>query len=111
MAEPLRASIGGEVRGAVLVPVRMAIEAGRALAGYFRFAIVGRVELLLREWRHQQAQPFQLPWCENAVEHLEVVGERDQLALRDVAEIGSRDQVHGWRKCSKEAFRQIKIDI
>src|SRR6202011_6051463 len=42
VTEPLRARIGGEVRGAVLVAVRMAIEAGRALAGNRRSAIVGR---------------------------------------------------------------------
>jgi len=39
------------MRGAVLVAVRMAIEAGRSLAGHLRFAIVGRVELLLRKRR------------------------------------------------------------
>jgi len=93
VTEPLRAGVGGEVCGAVLVPVRMAVEAGRTDAGQRRLAVVGGVELLLRERRHQQPQPFQLPGRENAVEQLEVVGERDQLALRDIAQIGSRDQV------------------
>ena len=40
-----------EVRGAVLVAVRVAIEAGGALTGYRGFAIVGGVELLLRKGR------------------------------------------------------------
>src|SRR5713101_1785472 len=89
----------------------MAVEAGRTDAGQRRLAVIGGVELLLRERCHQQPQPFQLPWCENAVEQLEVVGERDQLAPRDIAQIGSRDQVHGWRKCSQEAFGQVEIDV
>src|SRR6266404_867653 len=53
VAEPLRADTGIEVRGAVLVAVRMAIEASRTLAGHCRFAIVGGIELLLRERRQQ----------------------------------------------------------
>src|SRR5260370_1617549 len=89
----------------------MAVEAGRTDAGQRRLAVVGGVELLLRERRHQQPQPFQLPGRENAVEQLEVVGERDQLALRDIAQIRAWDQVHGWRKCSQKAFGQIEIDV
>ena len=111
MAEPLRAGVGGEVGGAVLVAVRVAVEARRTDAGQRRLAIVGGVELLLRERRQQQAQSFQLPGRENAVEHLVVVGERDQLALRDITEIGARGQVHRRRKRGQKAFGQIEIDV
>src|SRR6266849_3723370 len=85
VAELLRARIGGEVRRAVLVAVRMAIKASRAEAGNRRAAILGRIELLLREGRQQKAQPFQLPGREQPVEHLVVIRERDQLTLRDIA--------------------------
>src|SRR6266446_2244998 len=93
VAELLRARIGGEVRRAVLVAVRMAIKASRAKAGNLRAAILGRVELLLRKGRQQQAQSFQLPRSEKAIEQLVIIGERDQLALRDIAQIGARGQV------------------
>jgi hypothetical protein len=42
--------------GAILVAIRVTVEAGGALAGNLRLAIVGGIELLLREWRQQQAQ-------------------------------------------------------
>jgi hypothetical protein len=91
--------------------VRMAIEASRAKAGNLRAAIVSRIELLLREGRQQQAQPFQLPGSEKAIEQLVVIGERDQLALRDIAQIGARGQVDGWRKRGQEVIRQIEIYV
>src|SRR3984957_5244688 len=69
------------------------------------------MKLLLREWRQQQAQPFQLSGRENAVEHVEEVGDRDQLALRDVAQIGARGQVHRRRKRSQKVFGQVEIDV
>src|SRR5258707_3336142 len=89
----------------------MAIKASRADAGNRRAAILGRIELLLREGRQQQAQPFQLPGRKQAVEQSEVIGERDQLTLRDIAQIGARRQVDGWRKLSQEVIRQIEIDV
>ena len=79
--------------------------------GSCRFAILGRVELLLRERRHQQAQPFQLPRRDNAVEQLVVVGERNQLALRDIPQFGAAGQVHRRRKRGQEALRQIEIEV
>jgi len=111
VAEPLGAGIGREVRGAVLVAVRMAIKASRTLAGYLGTAIVGCVELLLWKGRQQQAQPFQLSRGKNAVEQLVVIGQRDQLALRDIAQIGAWGQIHRRRKLGQEVIRQIKIQI
>src|SRR5712692_6753803 len=111
VAELLRTGIGSEVRRAVLVAVRMAIKACRADAGNRRAAIVGGIELLLREGRQQQAQPFQLPRRDKAVEQSEVIRERDQLALRDIAQVGAGGQVDGWRKRGQEAIRQIEIDV
>src|ERR1700739_731499 len=55
-------------------------QSSRAKAGHLRAAILGRIELLLREGRQQQAQPFQLPGSEKAIEQLVIMGERDQSA-------------------------------
>ena len=74
-------------------------------------AILGRIELLLREGRQQQPQPFQLPGRQHAIEHLVVIGQRDQLALRDIAQIGARGQVDRRRKLGQEVVRQIEIDV
>ena len=89
VAEPLRADVADQVRGAVLWPLSGSRSRPTPLAGHRRLAIVGRVELLLRERRQQQAQPFQLPRLEDAVEQLVEVVERDQLALRDIAQVGA----------------------
>src|SRR6266478_5128446 len=111
VAELLRTGIGGQVRRAVLVAVRMAVKASRADAGNRRTAILGRIELLLWEGRQQQAQPFELPRRDQAVEQLVVIGERDQLTLRDIAQIRARRQVNGWRKLGQEVIRQIEIYV
>ena len=57
VTEPLRTRIGCEMGAAVLMPVRVAVEARCSLTGYCRLAVIRRVELLLREWREQEAQP------------------------------------------------------
>jgi hypothetical protein len=49
VAELLRTGVGGEVSRAVFWAVRMAIKASRAKAGNLRAAILGRIEVLLRE--------------------------------------------------------------
>src|SRR6266404_6535510 len=89
----------------------MAIKASRTLAGYLRAAVIGRVELLLRKGREQQAQAFELPRGENAVEQIIIIGQRDQLALRYIAEISTLYQVHGRRKPGQEVIRQIEIQV
>src|SRR5271163_1375104 len=89
----------------------MAIKAGRSLTWNLGAPILGRIELLLRERRQQQAQPFQLPWSENSVEQLVVVGQRDQLALRDIAQIGAGGKVDRRRKLGQEVVRQIEVDV
>ena len=74
-------------------------------------AILGGIELLLREGRQQQAQSFQLPGSKYAVEHLVVIGERDQLAVRDIAQIWARSEVNGGRKLGQEVVGQIEIYV
>jgi hypothetical protein len=68
----------------------MAIKASRAKAGNLRAAILGRIELLLREGRQQQAQPFQLPGSEQAIEN--GVRARIQINVRRSIREGSRTQ-------------------
>ena len=55
VAELLRTDVADQMRGAVGVAVRVAVEAGHAAAGLVRAAIVGLVELLLRKRRHAAA--------------------------------------------------------
>ena len=89
----------------------MAIKAGGTLAGSLGSAILGDIELLLWKGRQQQAQPFQLSRRKNAVEQPVKIGERDQLALRYVAQIGALCQEHGRRKFGQEVVRQIEINV
>ena len=48
------------------VAIRMTIKAGHAQAGLLALPVVGRVELLLGERRHQQAQSVELRYIERA---------------------------------------------
>src|SRR6202035_5656489 len=89
----------------------MAIKAGGTLAGKLCAAILGRVELLLWKGCQQQAQPLQLPGRKNAIEELIVIGQRDQLALRDIAQIGTLCQIDGRRKLGQKMIRQIEINV
>jgi hypothetical protein len=91
--------------------VRVTIEAGRAAARLFRSAVLGLVVLLLRERRHQKAQALDLLRWQNAVEQFVVIVDRNELALRDVAEIGALIEVHRRRKLGQEVIRDIVIDI
>ena len=74
-------------------------------------AVVGLVELLLRERRHQQAQALELLRIEDAVEELEEVVDGDELALRDVAEVGPRGQEDRRRKLGQEMVGQIEVEV
>src|SRR5439155_26858354 len=54
-AELLRPDVTDLVKGAVGVPVDVAVEAGHAAARPLRAPVLGLVELLLREGRHEEA--------------------------------------------------------
>ena len=62
--------VADRVRGGVGVAVGVAVEAGHALVGLEAAAVVGGVELLLRERRDQQPQPFELLGIEDVLEQL-----------------------------------------
>src|SRR5215472_5910510 len=89
----------------------MAVETGRALARQFDAAIDGGIELLLRERRQQKPQPLKLSRRQQTVEHLKVIGQRDQLALADVTQFGTWGQIHRRRKFSEKLVRQVEVDI
>jgi hypothetical protein len=61
------------VRGRIGTPILMAIKAGNSQTRMFRAAIRRLIELLLRKWRQQQPQAFQLFGIENAIKQRLVV--------------------------------------
>jgi len=91
--------------------VGMAVEAGDAAARLLRAAILGLVELLLRKRRQQQAQTLDLLGIEDAVEQLVVIVDGDQLALRDVTQVGPRGQEHRWGEFGQEMVGNVELEV
>ena len=60
--------VADRVGGGIRVAVGVTVEAGDALAGLQAAAIIGGVELLLREGRDQQTQAFELFGVEEGFE-------------------------------------------
>ena len=79
--------------------------------GFEAAAVVGGVELLLRERRDQQPQPFELLGIEDVLEQLVEVVERHQLALGHVAQVGPRGQVDRRRELGQQMLRQVEVEI
>ena len=96
---------------AVGVAVGVAVEARDALGRLHAPPVLGQVELLLRKRREQQPQAFELLRIEDVLEQpLEVV-ERDQLALRDVAEVGPRHQEDRRREFGDQVIGQVEVEV
>ena len=89
-----RTSIGRKMRGPIRMTVRVAIEAGHAPTRQLRPAIFGLIELLLRKWRDQKAQPLELLRIDDAVEQLVIIVDGDEPALRNVAEVGTLVEIY-----------------
>src|SRR6202022_3308786 len=89
----------------------MAIKARDSQTWMFAAAIRRLVELLLREWREQQPQAFQLFGIQHAVEQRVIVAGGDHLSLRDVSEVGSRGQVNCCGKFWKEVVRDVEVHV
>src|SRR5688572_29264570 len=109
----LRANIADEMGGGGGVAVGVAIEAGDALhaVGPVGLAIGGGVELLLRKLRDEQTKAFEVLGIENAAEDFLKIGDRDELPLRDIAEIRTRGEKNrGW-KFGEEMIGNIEIEI
>jgi len=67
--------------------------------------------LLLRKRRHQEPQPLEVLGIEDAVEQLIEVVDRDELALRDVAQIGPRGQEDRRRKLRQEMVGKVELQV
>ena len=111
MARFLRTGVGRKVGCFVSVAIRVTIEAGSAAARLLRAAVLGLIVLLLWERRHQKAQTFDLLGRDNAVEQLVIVLDGDELALRDVPEVGALIEVHRRRKFRQEMIRDVVLDV
>jgi hypothetical protein len=103
--------VADQMGGGVGVPVRVAVEARDAAARPHRPAILHLVELLLGERRQQQAQPVELLGVQDPVEQLEEVVERHELPLRDVPEVGARDEEDRGRELGKEVVGEVEVQI
>src|SRR5688500_9035557 len=95
MSELLRANVADEVKARIGVPVRVAVETRDPLTRKQAASVLCRVELLLRDGRHQQAQSFRGYRIQDPVEQLIQVAQRHDLGLRYVAEIRPRDEKDG----------------
>src|SRR5690606_28939097 len=96
----LWANIADQVSSGIGVAVRVTVETGHALAGLIGAAVIGRIELLLRELTDQQTKTFQLFRVENAVEGFEVVVDGDQLSFGHIAQI--------WPGCQEDGGREFR---
>src|SRR5258705_10079408 len=105
VADLLRRNAADQVCRTVRVAVRGAVEARDAAARPFRPPILGLVELLLRERREQQAKALDLLGVQDAVETLVVVVDREQLAPRDVTEVGARREGDGRGELREKGVR------
>ena len=110
-ARRLRANVRGLMEGGVGVAVGVTVETRDAEALHVGLAVVGLVELLLRERREQQAHAFHLDRRQDAVQDCEVVPDREQLPARDIAQLRPGAEEHGWRKLRKQMVRQIEVGV
>ena len=89
----------------------MAVEAGDAQVLLGALAVLGLIELLLRERRQQKPQAFHLHRADQPHRQLVEVPDREQLPPRDVAELGMAGQKDRRRKLRPEMLRQVHVDI
>src|SRR5438105_993364 len=76
-----------------------------------RAAILGLVELLLRERRHQKTQALELFRVDDPVEQLKEIIHGDELALRNVAEVRTLIEKNCRRKLGQKMVGKIEIDV
>src|SRR5262249_9803721 len=109
----LRANVADDVRGRGGMAVDVAIKASYAshAVRMGRLAIEGGVKLLLRKLRDQQAQPFHVLGVEDALKDLLKVFDGDQLALRNIAQVGPGDQEYGGGEFRQEVLGQVEVQV
>src|ERR1700720_2588381 len=111
MPKFLRPDVTDQVECAIGAAVRVTIQASHTTAWLVGTAIVGLIELLLRERCKQQPQSLDLLGIEDAVEQVEKVCNREQLSLGDIAQVWPRGQVNCRRKFGKKMFGDVEIEI
>src|SRR4051794_38991022 len=110
-ARGLRANVRGQVEGSIGVEIGVAVEASHAEALVSALAVLGLIELLLRERREQKPEPLDLDRSENADHQLVIVLDRQQLPSRHIAQFRMGGEKQGRREFRGEAIREIQIDI
>ena len=93
------------------VAIRMTIQARHSQAGLSSLSIISRIELFLREWRHQQAQAIELHGCQDVFEQAVIVVDRDHFASGDVAQLGPALQKHRRRNVGQKRLGEIELDV
>src|SRR3954470_12166933 len=99
------------MKSRVAVEVRVAIEAGHAKALVGALAVLSLVELLLRERRQQHPQAFDLHRRQNTDHLVVIVFDGQQLATRDVAQLGVCGEEDRWRELGRQMVGKVEIDI
>ncbi len=107
----LRADVAHEMRGAVGVAIGMAIEARDAAVRFFRAAVAGHVELLLRKRREQEPQSIELLGIQDAVENFHEIVDGHAPTLADIAQIRPGGEKDGRGKFRQQMIGQIEIEI
>src|SRR4029079_9230837 len=92
------------------MPINVAVETGHAQTWMEAFAIIGRVELLLRKWCHQHPEPIELDRRQNILKEAIVVIDGDHFSSGYIAQFWTVTQKHGWRKFRQERGREVEID-
>src|SRR3954468_4414233 len=85
-ARGLWTNIRGLVKGSIGVEIGVAVEAGHAKALICALAVLGLIELLLRERREQKPKALDLDRSENADHQLVIVLDRQQLPTGHIAQ-------------------------
>ena len=109
----LRPDVARQVGRSRSVAVDMAIKACHAAHAIrlFRLPVGGRVELLLRELRDQQAQALEVLGIQDALEDLLEVFDRDNLALGNVTQVGTGRQIDRRRELGQKVIGQVEIKV
>ncbi|MBV8578962.1 MAG: transposase [Acetobacteraceae bacterium] len=103
--------VGCLMKAGVGVEIGVAIETGNTEALVLYLAVLGLIELLLRERGQQQPQAFNLYRRDKADHHFVVVLDRQQPAARHIAQFGMRREKDRRWKFRRNRVGKIEIDV
>src|SRR5207249_1816247 len=84
---------------------------GDAQAGLLRLAVVRRIELLLGQRSQQEAQSLQLHGSQKVLEQAAEIVDRNDLAARDIAQLGPLLQEDRRGELRQECLRKVEVNI